>query len=481
MNCAECKDLLVLYIEQLLDDSQRQMVAAHLKGCQSCRGELEGLQTLQDRLVQNGKAVGRTSVEDRVMDRIIREQNARLKSAAQAGMGLRIKRLVMRNSAVKMAVAAAVVLVAVGGWFLWKGTDSGVALADVLARVEQIRALTYQMDNHTKVTMLGAGGFEMDMRMTWLISDDYGMRVDTRTTGSTTSQVTEQQAYILPGQNTMLTVEPAKKQYARMVLDDAMIEKERKETNDPRTMIQRLLGCRYEDLGVTMLDGIEVQGFQSTDPALMAGAEDVNVKVWVDLKTRLPVRVEGKMKMSNEVESQYIIHDFQWDVPVSADEFTPVIPPDYTPSLADGTKTVSPTEQGAIEGLQFCVEFTGAYPKSLGLDSLMDTMRLFATSQTPAAKKFEQETAQLKSQEEQMAKAMEIARPIQSLTMFYMMLSQQQKEPAYYGHLVQPGDATLPLMRWKTADNEYRVIFGDLHALTVTGEELTALEAALPK
>jgi hypothetical protein len=36
-------------------------------------------------------------------------------------------------------------------------------------------------------------------------------------------------------------------------------------------------------------------------------------------------------------------------------------------------------------------------------------------------------------------------------------------------------------MRWKVSDNEYRVIYGDLHAETVTPEKLAELEAGLPK
>jgi hypothetical protein len=36
-------------------------------------------------------------------------------------------------------------------------------------------------------------------------------------------------------------------------------------------------------------------------------------------------------------------------------------------------------------------------------------------------------------------------------------------------------------MRWKVSDNEYRVIFGDLHAERVSREKLAELEAALPK
>lgn len=473
---------MVAGLEGLLKEPERQSLVDHLKVCQTCRAEFKGLQTLRQRLVGDGKTLAQSSVEDEVMDRILREKNVRLKSAVQAGTGLGIRRLIMKSTVVKVAVAAAVVLACGAARFLWSGTDSGVALADVLAKVGQIRALTYQMDSRTKVTVPGMASMEMDMKMTWLIADDYGMRLDGTTADAKTGQVVaEHRVYLLPGQKTMLMLEPAKKQYARMVLDETLFQEKRKETNDPRMMIQQLLGCRYEDLGRKTLDGIEVQGFQSTDPALVGGKGDADVKVWVDTKTRLPVRVDAKMRMEGQMEMEYTIHDFQWDVAVRADEFAPVIPPDYKPSLADGAKAVAPTERGAIEGLRFCVEFTGEYPQALDLSGVMSIMQDFMKSETPVAKKYQQEVAQMKSQEEQLAKSMEISQPIQSLTMFYMTLSQQHKEPVYHGKVVQPGDVAQVLLRWKTGANEYRVIFADLHAETVNADTLAKLEAALPQ
>jgi len=44
---------------------------------------------------------------------------------------------------------------------------------------------------------------------------------------------------------------------------------------------------------------------------------------------------------------------------------------------------------------------------------------------------------------------------------------------------VTPKDADKVLLRWKVSDNEYRVIFGDLRAKTVTAEQLTELEKGL--
>jgi hypothetical protein len=71
--------------------------------------------------------------------------------------------------------------------------------------------------------------------------------------------------------------------------------------------------------------------------------------------------------------------------------------------------------------------------------------------------------------------------PIQMLGGFYGTLVQEKKEPAYYGKVVTPGDAAQVLLRWKAGQNEYRVIFADLHAATVDADTLAKLEAALPR
>ncbi len=80
MNCAECKELLVGYVEGFLDESQKQAVAGHLKSCRSCRAELEVVTGLHERLVTNGKVLAQTALENDVMNRIVREQSVRLKT-----------------------------------------------------------------------------------------------------------------------------------------------------------------------------------------------------------------------------------------------------------------------------------------------------------------------------------------------------------------------------------------------------------------
>jgi len=77
-------------------------------------------------------------------------------------------------------------------------------------------------------------------------------------------------------------------------------------------------------------------------------------------------------------------------------------------------------------------------------------------------------------QQGNMNKIMQLLAP----SSFYNKLVLEHKDPAYYGKLVTAGDANAILMRWKTADDTYRVIFGDLSAENVTAEKLKEMERA---
>jgi hypothetical protein len=70
---------------------------------------------------------------------------------------------------------------------------------------------------------------------------------------------------------------------------------------------------------------------------------------------------------------------------------------------------------------------------------------------------------------------------LRRLIWFYVRLAQDKKNPAYYGKTVTPEDAEKVLLRWKASDTEYRVIFGDLRAETVSPERLAELEKVLPE
>jgi hypothetical protein len=147
-----------------------------------------------------------------------------------------------------------------------------------------------------------------------------------------TGQHMSQETFVLLAQRTMTMLMPDEKKYAIVELDDAALAAWQAQ-NDPRRIVELVLKCEHTSLGRSVVDGVEVEGFQTTGASLLgegplAGAE---VKIWADVHTKLPVRLEIDKSESGKGHVQVAAHDFEWDVPVAAAEFTPVIPDDYTP------------------------------------------------------------------------------------------------------------------------------------------------------
>jgi outer membrane lipoprotein-sorting protein len=418
-----------------------------------------------------------------------------------------IRRVIMRNPITKLAVAAVVIIACLIGLSFWRTSGSGIALADVLEKVEQVQAFIYKMKTKTTGNVQpGMPSGPIEITGTVLISTEYGTKMDyvmdMNMVVNGASQKMRQIMYMLPQEKKAYVIMPEQKQYIQMEFSDDLSAKMKKQSNDPREFLRQIINSKYTDIGKSVIDGVEVEGFETTDPVCIGGmAEDVKVTLWVDRKTELPVREEMHYKMNEQMQMEVELYDFQWYVQVNADEFKPVIPQDYTNPLPN-YKMPTMSEEGAIEGLRFCNQMLGRYPKKIDMMNLMNEVasefRSIEDSNNPQALKLREriveklglhgntkEQMSKLSQEEKTKKIMEftteVMRPVQSLAMFYMTLFQEKKEPAYYGETVTPADTDKVLMRWKTSDNEYRVIFGDLRAETVTAEKLAELEAALPK
>jgi outer membrane lipoprotein-sorting protein len=392
---------------------------------------------------------------------------------------------IMKSRITKLA-AAAVIFVAVIAGLPLLDSKQGVALADVLAKIEQARAYMYKM----KMTTTGnlTTGMPSEQEIIVTVSNDYGTRWDTDMTVPDNGETMNQQTYVIPDQKTVVSLMPKTKQFMRMELDDDWLSRMKKQNNDPREVIKQIMNCEYTELGESVIDGVEVEGFQTTDPAYFSGAvEEGTFTLWVDAETWLPVRSEEDFKMGEQTSVHGVTYDYQWDIPVNASEFEPVIPDDFTAFATDGIKMPGMSEQAAIEGLKLFAEMAGRYPEKITLVELgqeiaalsqdMDNMKFL----TDKLEKLREELSQTEMTEEEirsavMKKSFEIMQPIASPGWFHTMLVTDKKEPAYYGQTVTPDDTDAVLMRWKISDNEYRVIFGDLSVGNVTAEELANLE-----
>jgi hypothetical protein len=140
-----------------------------------------------------------------------------------------------------------------------------------------------------------------------------------------------------------------------------------------------------------------------------------------------------------------------------------------TPRAWETSPSPLSIEETAIKGFTVLADLAGEYPDNLGGKTFFKELEaLFAPMRD-------------RGRSEKYTKLADISMPIGGLLSFYQILVQGKKDPAYHGEFVTPEDADLVLMRWKVSDNEYRVIFGDRHAETVTAEVLKELEEELPK
>jgi hypothetical protein len=423
-------------------------------------------------------------LHDRVLDDVLNvQENSRKARSALDRPNLR--RQIMKSPITKLA-AAVVIIACLIGLSLWRGTQSGIALADVLARVEQVKAFRYQWSAKTPGEDPNKPYYG---RGTMLISQECGTKgkgLDPNGGESTFGG-----HYFFPEKKTMIIIQPKEKQYWRIEVDDGYVKKW--QNFDPRTNLKKILASKYESLGRSTIDGIEVEGFRTTDPNWTDNRKrkaEVDVKMWVDVKTRLPVRYDSTYvyfdQMGNKKESEYYVeNDYQWDVVVDAAEFEPPpIPDDYASLRMKTPLSGIITEETVIQGLKLLVELLGKYP-DVKIVTYFDVTILrsaFEKSETPAAMRLKEELKGF-TEDEIGNKLVDFLKPIQDLVKFcdQRLFWGGAFQLKYYGKTVTPKDADKVLLRWKVSDSEYRVIFGDLHAETVSPAKLAELEAGLPK
>jgi len=390
------------------------------------------------------------------------------------------KEYIMKTKALKIAAAAVILFIILAVVPFFSG-DGAVSLATVLDKIENIEAFMYKMNMTTIGSMVpDMPAQKSRIESTLTISGDYGMKME-NTVEVENMQSWKQIMYILPDKNTMYTVMPDQKKFMKMEFDDVWLEKIKQQQNDPRDMVRQIIDCDYTALGTDTIDGIEVEGFQTTDPAYAAGMmEDLKVTLWVDRQTQLPVKSEIAFKLNEQMQMEGVIEDFDWDIQVSPDDFEPQIDEEFTPVPGSGMKMPGMKEEDAIEGLRFFARIVGKYPENLNVITLMKDLMTITTTDdvnelTDEAQSLQEQLDDM-DEEERQKKIMELMRPAQSLGMFYIMLIQEKKEPEYYGDTVGPEDANKILLKWKHSETQYRVIYGDLTAETLIPAALDELE-----
>lgn len=370
--------------------------------------------------------------------------------------------IILHSRLTKLAAAAVVIIAVLLSIYFTTGKAPSVtccAWAQLADKVGRIDTCIYHEHSSTSVKPKNVA--------VHYISSQYGYRIDDYVDGKITKM-----RYLFPEEKVMITVDPSQKQYLRMLLKNQQVVEFRMRNKDPRYQLRKFIQGQYSEIGSDVIDGVEVKGIEVNNPEAYCMYDNFKARVWVDVKTEMPVRMEMERGVSEAGQpmqtSTWVWDNFEWGVELDPDVFKPNIPADYTlrESILPGQD-----EEAAIEALRKFVEITdGNYP------SRPNGPTVRQESWPGINKKYQPIKPNKQLTKEQIQARMDESMKLQGFIDFYMKLAQDGNQPAYYGKDVKAGDANAVLMRWRISFDTYRVIFGDLTAENVSAEQLNEME-----
>ncbi|MHC4537974.1 MAG: anti-sigma factor family protein [Planctomycetota bacterium] len=429
MNCTECKELLVAYVEQLLDEEEKQTIAEHLKDCPACQAESVEVRALRDRLVKNGKVLSDSRLEDEVLNQIIQEQNVRLKTARKAGEGLKLRSIIMKSPLIKMAAAAVIIIAVLIGINPFGGT---VTWAKVIEPILNARTVIFDV-------LIG------DEESNPVIMHEIVVGTQIRRTISNLPGMIQ----ILDLENgKMLVLNDGDKTAAYVNIKGELQERSRSYIEFVRKVLMDLKDSPdVKELGEQEIDGQKAIGFSGR-------GTNVEVKIWADPKTAVPIRVELRLG-----QLFGILKNFKFDVPIEDSQISMDVPDGYTLDEAEIDFTKG-TEEDFIESLRVWAEvlLDGKFPETVGTKQYMTQIPLIG-----------EKLAQSGLSEDEAAKlGTTLPRG-----MFFLQLLETEDKYHYAGKGVKLGDAEKAIFWYLPEGAEkYRVIYGDLSVKDVAPENL---------
>jgi hypothetical protein len=342
-------------------------------------------------------------------------------------------RIVMRSKTAKVAVAAAlVVAVLLGFHFLGSPLGSGVTFAQVIQPILNANTAVFDI-------VLGAE----DPNTPVLHDMVMGSRIR-----RTLSNIQNNVSVIDLQSGRILNLDETKKEAAYISLKGLPSIPNYLDTL--KTLIAKLQespSMVVEDLGVKEVDGRKVVGFLARHP-------NVEITIWADPKTGLPVRIEQKEK-----QLQAVVKNVRFDVPMDESLFSMEVPAGYKQQEVN-LDLLGATEADFIEGLRILAEVVGdgQFPDGVAVEDVVKQAPLIG-------KKFDSLNV---SDAEKTALGVKIQKH-----MFFLRFFKGEGKWYYRGKGVKLGEAGKPIFWYRPKGSEtYRVIYGDLHVVDVARENL---------
>jgi hypothetical protein len=350
----------------------------------------------------------------------------------------------------KVAAAAVVILGIVLAVNLFDRTGGSNAVwADMIKQVEQAQ------DFICRVQQDNTG--DPDLEMVQYRSAKYGYRMDMYRDGRLVAA-----QYHKPSSSMLYVIVHRDRTYALVEFTEEQREAMQAQSN-AQGLVEYFRSFDFEEIGRKKIDGVTASGIEVTDPEpLKAVFDESSVRLWVDIETTWPVRIEWEgVAKRGEVRVTTVLDRFQWNPSLSAGEFEFEIPDDY--QLIGRMDAVQTDEESAIEGLREYSGFAGGrYPSALSMATAIHEVEDEIGRRRRSGRLSEEDFGNLMK--------------IQNACGYYVDLVGTGKDAAYYGDEVDVRDFDRVLMRWRLDDGQYRVIYGDLRTETVSAERLAELE-----
>ena len=428
MNCKDCKENLVEYVEGLLDESQKQAVSEHLKSCPNCRAALQQLTNLHERLVKNGKALARSDFENDVMNQILREQNVQLKKVSRATKALDIRRIIMKSPFVKIAAAAVVIIAVLIGLNPFKPS---ITFAQVVKPILNARTMIFDM-------ILGADE-------TGMVAHEIVVGPRIRRTMSNLPNMT--MIIDLDSEN-MLVLDSEAKTAVYADIEGDLGNRTRSYIRFVRQIIKQLQDGQVEELGEQMIDGRKAIGF-------VGRGHNEEVTIWADPQTAIPIRIDVQIGQ----DLGFIMKNFEFDVDVDELLVSMDVPDGYTLKKTD-MNLGNASEEDFVESLRIWADVIndGTFPDAIGTTNAMEEMPTLI-----------QKLGEMKVTEEEGTR---IGVTFGKGMLFHQILESNSKWQ-YTGGGVKLGDASKVVFWYQPqGSSTCRVIYGDLSVKDVAPEDL---------
>ena len=430
MNCKECKEKLVEYIEGLLDESQKQAVSQHLKDCQSCQIEFNEFISIQNHFIKNSEKLIQSNLEDKVMDNIVREQNVMLKdTAAKANPALKLRKNIMKSPLVKLAAAAIIIIAVLIGI---NPFEPAITLAQVIKPILNSRIIIFDMISGT---------------------DEKAMTIHEIAVGSrirrTMSNLPTMTMIIDMDNEQLLSLDNVGKTAFYANIKGDLGDMTRSYIGFVRQIIRQLQDNKVENLGEQIIDGQKAIGFKGK-------GQNEQVTIWADSQTAIPILIEVHIGQ----EMAFSMKNFEFDAQVDESLVSMEVPNGYT--MKDNQIDLgNATEEDFIESLRIWATILGdgVFPDAIDTEATMENMPVLI-----------QKLQQLNIPEEEGTKM--------GINVGLSMLFQQTLDVSgnpwkYEGKGVKFGDTSKVVFWYQPKGSvTYRVIYGDLHVEDVAPESL---------